>query len=77
MATSIGYVSHPMKARPELYMRSQEVADVLGITKRTLMNWLRTERIQEPERNQANRYRRWTAQDVERIRQMIAERNSD
>lgn len=66
-----------MKARAELYMRSQEVADVLGITKRTLMNWLRTERIQEPERNQANRYRRWTAQDVERIRQMIAERNSD
>jgi DNA-binding transcriptional MerR regulator len=64
-----------MKARMELYMRSQEVADVLGITKRTLMNWLRTERIPEPDRNQANRYRRWTPQDVERIRQIIAERN--
>jgi DNA-binding transcriptional MerR regulator len=66
-----------MKARPELYLRSQEVADVLGITKRTLMNWLRSQKIPEPERNQANRYRRWTAQDVQRIRQMIAERNSD
>ncbi len=54
-------------------MRSQEVADVLGVTKRTLMNWLRTQRIAEPERNQANRYRRWTAQDVERIRQTLAE----
>ncbi len=41
------------------------------------MNWLRTQRIQEPERNQANRYRRWTTQDVERIRQTIAEKNSD
>ena len=66
-----------MKARSEPYLRSQEVADVLGITKRTLMNWLRTEKIAEPERNQANRYRRWTAQDVERIRQTIAEKNSD
>lgn len=66
-----------MKARSEPYLRSQEVADVLGITKRTLMNWLRTQKIQEPERNQANRYRRWTAQDVERIRQTIAENNSD
>jgi len=66
-----------MKARIEPYMKSQEVADVLGITKRTLMNWLRTKRIQEPERNQANRYRRWTTQDVERIRQAIAEKSSD
>jgi len=66
-----------MKARSEPYMRSQEVADILGITKRTLMNWLRTEKIPEPERNQANRYRRWTALDVERIRQIIAENKSD
>jgi len=64
-----------MKARTEPYLKSQEVADVLGITKRTLMNWLRTNRIQEPERNQTTGYRRWTAQDVERIRQTIAERN--
>jgi DNA-binding transcriptional MerR regulator len=66
-----------MKAPFEPYLKSQEVADVLGITKRTLMNWLRAEKIPEPERNQANRYRRWTAQDVQRIRQIIAERNSD
>ena len=62
-----------MKARVEPYLRSQEVADILGITKRTLMNWLRTQKIPEPERNQMNRYRRWRAQDVERIRQIIAE----
>ena len=66
-----------MKTRMEPYLRSQEVADILGITKRTLMNWLRTQKIPEPERNQMNRYRRWTAQDVDRIRQAIAERNSD
>ncbi len=66
-----------MKARLEPYLRSQEVADILGITKRTLMNWLRTQKIPEPERNQATRYRRWTAQDVERIRQIIAEKDID
>jgi DNA-binding transcriptional MerR regulator len=66
-----------MKSRVEPYLRSQEVADILGVTKRTLMNWLRTQKIPEPERNQMNRYRRWTAQDVDRIRQAIAERNSD
>lgn len=64
-----------MKTRIEPYLKSQEVADILGITKRTLMNWLRTQKIDEPERNQANRYRRWTPQDVERIRQSIAEKN--
>jgi DNA-binding transcriptional MerR regulator len=66
-----------MKDRMEPYLRSQEVADVLGITKRTLMNWLRLEKIPEPERNQVNRYRRWTPQDVDRIRQILAERNCD
>lgn len=66
-----------MKTRTELYLKSQEVADVLGITKRTLMNWLRAQKIPEPERNLATRYRRWTAQDVERIRQIIAEKNCD
>jgi len=66
-----------MKSRVEPYLKSQEVADVLGITKRTLMNWLRAQKVPEPDRNQANRYRRWTAQDVERIRQTIAENNSD
>ncbi len=66
-----------MKSRLEPYLKSQEVADVLGITKRTLMNWLRTQKIQEPDRNEANRYRRWTAQDVERIRQTLAENNAE
>src|ERR1017187_10597588 len=56
-----------MKARSEPYLRSQEVADVLGITKRTLMNWLRTQKIPEPERNQANRYRRWTDRKSTRL----------
>ncbi len=65
-----------MKVRIDPYLTSQEVADVLGITKRTLMNWLRTQKIPEPERNPANRYRRWTPQDVERIRQTIAARHS-
>jgi DNA-binding transcriptional MerR regulator len=65
-----------MKERVEPYLRSQEVADILGITKRTLMNWLRSQRIPEPQRHPMNRYRRWTPDDVARIRQTIAEKNS-
>ncbi|MBV8903666.1 MAG: MerR family transcriptional regulator, partial [Acidobacteriia bacterium] len=46
-----------------------------GVTKRTLKNWLKAKWIPEPERNPANRYRRWTPQDVETIRRMLRERS--
>ena len=52
-----------------------QVAEILGITKKTLKNWLKTELIPEPERNPANRYRRWTLQDLEAIRRILNERN--
>jgi hypothetical protein len=65
----------PTSGRSALpYLRTAEVADIFGVTKRTLKNWLRREFIPEPERNPSNRYRLWTLEDVEAIRRSLQER---
>ena len=58
------------------YLSTGQVAEILGITKKTLKNWLKAQFIPEPERNPMNRYRRWTLQDVETVRRIVTERNS-
>ena len=57
------------------YLSTGQVAEILGITKKTLKNWLKTELIPEPHRNPMNRYRRWTLQDIEVIRRIVSHRN--
>jgi len=59
------------------YLRTAEVADILGVTKRTLKNWLSRAVIPEPERNPSNRYRRWTLEDVEAVRRFLKEREGE
>jgi DNA-binding transcriptional MerR regulator len=56
------------------YLRTGQVAEILGITKKTLKNWLKAEFVPEPIRNPVNRYRRWTLQDIESIRRLLFER---
>jgi DNA-binding transcriptional MerR regulator len=58
------------------YLSTGQVAEILGITKKTLKNWLKAQLIPEPDRNPMNRYRRWTLQDVEAVRRIVTERNS-
>jgi DNA-binding transcriptional MerR regulator len=55
-------------------LRSEDVAGILGVTKRTLKNWLRAGKIPEPQRDPNNNYRVWTLQDVETIRKMMEEK---
>lgn len=57
------------------YLSTGQVAEVLGITKKTLKNWLKSSLIPEPQRNPMNRYRRWTLQDIESIRRILTERD--
>jgi len=64
-----------MQSREVEYLNTGHVAEILGVTKRTLKNWLKAKWIPEPERNPANRYRRWTLNDVEEIRRILNERN--
>jgi len=62
-------------SHPDLsYLRTGQVAEILGITKKTLKNWLKSEFIPEPIRHPVNRYRRWTLQDVESIRRILSDR---
>lgn len=55
------------------FLTSAQVAEILGVTKKTLKNWLRAGRIPEPDRNPRNRYRVWTLEEVEAIRQILRE----
>lgn len=50
---------------------TQEVADILKVSKKTLLNWLRMSKIPEPVRNENNNYRVWTVDDIASIKKMI------
>ena len=64
------------RVRKVEYLKSAEVAELIGVTKQTLLNWLRRGLVTEPERNPATGYRLWTEKDVERIRRFLRERAS-
>lgn len=51
--------------------QSGQVAAILGISPRTLYRMLADGRIPEPMRNPENRYRLWTAVDVQNIREAL------
>lgn len=53
------------------YFNSAEVAEILGITKTSLKNWLRGARIPEPTRNEKNNYRLWTVSNIDELRGLI------
>jgi excisionase family DNA binding protein len=64
-----------MAATPRMTssLSSEQVASILGITKRTLKTWLKKGKIPEPRRNPANNYRIWNLADVEAIRSILRE----
>ena len=66
---------HRVALRTHSYLTTAQVAEVLGVSKKTVKNWLRAEWIPEPQRNPLNRYRQWTLQDIEAVRQILHERN--
>jgi len=55
---------------PKPTFSTQEVAKILGVTKKTLLNWLKAGKIPEPERNYENNYRVWTAEDIAAIQRI-------
>ena len=64
-----------MRKRKPLYdssiLKSHEVAAILGVTSRTLRNWLQAKKIPEPRRDPKTRFRLWSQQDVETIREIM------
>jgi excisionase family DNA binding protein len=53
------------------YLKTRQVAQILGVSLNTVYRWLKEERIPEPLRNVGNNYRLWTSEDIERIRQQL------
>jgi DNA-binding transcriptional MerR regulator len=54
------------------YLKTRQVAQILGVSLNTVYRWLKEERIGEPLRSAANNYRLWTAEDIGRIRQQLS-----
>lgn len=53
------------------YLKTRQVARLLGVSLNTVYRWLKKEKISEPLRDPENNYRLWTAEDIERIRQEL------
>jgi len=53
------------------------VARILGITKRTLHNWIKAGKIPAPEANPDNGYLQWRIADVEVVRNVLTEETLD
>jgi predicted site-specific integrase-resolvase len=58
-------------------LTSARVARILGITKRTLHNWIKAGKIPGPDVNPDNGYLQWTITDVEVARNVLTEEPSD
>ncbi len=58
-------------------MTTARVARILGITKRTLHNWIKAGRVPGPEANPDNGYLQWTMADVEVVRNVLMEESGD
>ncbi len=57
----------------ERFLTSAQVAAMLGVSKRNLHYWVKNGKVPMPEVNPANGYFRWTAGEVEAIRNILRE----
>lgn len=61
------------RVRQPEFLTTARVARIVGVSKRTIHNWLKSGKIPEPEMNPENRYYLWTMADVETIRRIQEE----
>lgn len=62
-----------MPRAEQQYLKTSEVARILGVSTQTIYNWLKEGKISEPERNPLTSYRKWTTKDVDLVRNAILE----
>lgn len=48
----------------------KQVANILGVTKKTLYNWEKAAKIPEPRRDPMNNYRYYTTKDIKRLKEI-------
>ncbi|MEO8657473.1 MAG: helix-turn-helix domain-containing protein [Bryobacteraceae bacterium] len=64
----------PVRSRREQsYLTSAKVALMLGISKRTLHNWVKSGKITPPEVDASNGYYLWKMADVDAVRNILQE----
>ena len=61
----------PSPRKTSTWLRSAEVASVLGMSHRTLMRHLAAGKLPEPARDSENNYRQWRPEEVEALHQQI------
>ncbi len=50
---------------------SQEVAGILGVTRRTLYNWEKAGKIPKTKRDKMSNYRIYTEEDIKKLKRII------
>ncbi len=61
----------PPPRKTSNWLRTTEVASILGISQRTLMRKLAAGTLPEPARDASNNYRLWRPEEVEAIHQQL------
>ncbi len=72
--TSVHYPKHMRKPSPPktfTWLRTTEVASILGISQRTLIRKLVAGMLPEPARDASNNYRLWRPEEVAAIHQQL------
>lgn len=52
------------------FYKVREVADILGITTRSLYNWERAGKIPKPRRDPMSNYRLYTKEDLQKLKKI-------
>ncbi len=63
----------PEPGEGRYFLTSAQVAAAIGVSKRTLHNWIKSGKIVVPETNPDNGYYRWRLADVEAVRSRLRE----
>lgn len=58
-------------------LTTARAARILGVSKRTLHNWIKAGKVPPPESNPENGYLQWTMSDVAVIRNVLREEKLD
>jgi DNA-binding transcriptional MerR regulator len=68
-----------MRQAPEIaeFLTTARAARILGVSKRTLHNWIKAGKVPPPEVNPENGYLQWTMSDVAVVRNVLMEEKLD
>jgi excisionase family DNA binding protein len=63
----------PRRKNPTVQFTTAKVALLLGVSKQTLLNWVRSGKVPAPETMNNGKYYRWTVSELEGLRAILRE----